>query len=120
MSILEHARDIAQLIKKYNDHELYEKIVSLREEILQLRDENIRLVDELRGFKRVAVLENELIRDGNCLYKRSDAEKQHPYCLACWGYDQKLVGLILSTNLHSGSRTILCKICEGRRRANKQ
>ncbi len=34
MGVVDHAKEIADLIKKYNDQDLYERIVALREEIL--------------------------------------------------------------------------------------
>ena len=43
MSILNNAKEIADLIKKYNDQDLYERIVALREQILELREENLSL-----------------------------------------------------------------------------
>ena len=54
MSILDDAKQIADLIKKYNDQDLYERIVALREEILALREENIAVKEELRRTKEAA------------------------------------------------------------------
>ena len=43
MSILDNAKDIVDLAKKYSDQDLYERIVSLRDEIFELKDENRKL-----------------------------------------------------------------------------
>ncbi|MBN2581400.1 MAG: hypothetical protein JXB10_20635 [Pirellulales bacterium] len=113
MGIIEHARDIAELIKKYNDQDLYERIVELREEILRLREENIELNKTVKQLTYAASTQEELIREGNCYYRKDDIKHEHPLCLACWDYDRKLVGLILG-NDPCGTKTIRCNICSGR------
>ena len=41
--ILGHAKEVAELVRKYNNMELYQKIVDLRDEIFQLSEENLSL-----------------------------------------------------------------------------
>jgi hypothetical protein len=115
MGIIEHARDIAELVKKYNDQELYERIVNLREEILELREDNIRLHEEIKILTHAAAVRDEIVRDGNCYYRKNDASREYPFCLTCWDYEQKLVGLILGTRSSSGSKTITCNVCTARK-----
>lgn len=112
MGIIDNAKNIAELIKKYNDHELYEKIVSLREEILLIREENIELKEKLKSIEKSIELNDELIKDGNRYFKISDSEKKQPYCLTCWDVDRKLVSLIVQGS--SLGTTILCNICKKR------
>ena len=116
MGIIEHARDIAELIKKYNDQDLYERIVELREEILRLREENLELRESVKRLTDSAAIQEQIVREGNCYYRKDDTKREHPYCLACWDYDRKLVGLICHRN-SSGGRRIMCNICAARSRA---
>ena len=114
MSIIDHAKELADLIKKYNDQDLYERIVTLREEILTLREENLSLKDEVKCLQETADITGRLIREGNCYFFKDDENREHPYCLTCWDSDRKLVSLILSVD-RSGKR-ITCGICAARKK----
>lgn len=115
MGIIDQARDIAELVKKYNDQELYERIVHLREEILRLREENIELHQQVKQLTDAATIEEDLIRVDNCYYRRDDANQKQPYCLTCWDSDRKLISLILGRNRSLGTVTIKCGVCEARK-----
>ena len=112
MSIVGHAKEIADLVKKYNDQDLYERIVTLREEILALREENLSLKGETKRLQTNADIADRLIREGNCYYFKDDEKKEHPYCLTCWDFNRKLVSLILSRS--RGETHIRCSICAAR------
>jgi hypothetical protein len=112
MSILNNAKEIADLIKKYNDQELYAKIVSLREEIIEIREENIELKEELKKFKKSQEVSTNLVREGNCYFLKSDKKKENPLCMACWDADRKLVNLIVQKTRQG--KTIKCDICQSR------
>ena len=111
MSIIDNAKDIANLIKKYNDQELYEKIVELREEILELREESLKLKEENKRLRDADKFKGKLIRKGNCYYLEDDQEGEHPYCTTCWDYEQRLVGLLKGPH---GS--VKCNICAARKK----
>ena len=112
MNILDHAKEIAELVKKYNDQDLYQRIVELREEILQLREDNLRLREETKSLQEANDVGKRLKRDGNRYYLDDDSEKNHPYCMTCWDADRKLVSLILQKK-HNRTR-IQCWICAAR------
>jgi hypothetical protein len=112
MNIVVHAKEIADLIKKYNDQDLYERIVTLREEILVLREENLSLKEEVKCLQTNADTSDRLVREGNCYYYKDDEKREHPYCLACWDSDRKLVSLILSRS--RGETRMRCNICAAR------
>jgi hypothetical protein len=114
MSILDHAKEIAELVKKYNDQDLYERIVELREEILQLREDNLGLREQVKTLKEASDITTRLHREGNCYFLDDDKEKGRPYCLTCWDADRKLVGLILSKNRFG--EHIRCGICAARKK----
>jgi hypothetical protein len=114
MGIVDHAKELADLIKKYNDQELYERIVTLREEILALREENIGLKEDLRKLREASDISSQLIRQGNCYFRKDDVKQEHPFCLTCWDADRKLVSLILSTD--QWGTHIKCGICAARKK----
>jgi len=113
MSIVDHAKELAELIKKYNDQELYERIVSLREEILELREENLKAKERVKFLEQAQNLQTKLIRKGNYYVMEDDPEgERNIYCLACWDHDRKLVSLIRGTR-----GIIVCNICKSRGKA---
>jgi hypothetical protein len=118
LSVIKHAYDRvkasgkAEIISDYMDiqgamMDMQLKQQDLITQMAELQARNKELEEALR-------FTGELVRDGNCLYLKSDTEHEEPYCMACWGYEKKLVGLIRGNN-HFGS-TIKCPICIGRKR----
>ena len=51
MGIIDNVKDIAKLIKKYDDIELYKKIIDLHDEILELRENNLKLKGKIKSLK---------------------------------------------------------------------
>jgi hypothetical protein len=111
MSILQNAKEIADLVKKYNDQELYNKLVSLREEILELRESNILLKEKIQSLDKAKDISELLVREGNVYINSNDPiDEGRMYCLTCWDYDSKLVNVSLS---HVGK--VICQICSARK-----
>lgn len=111
MSVLDTARELSELIKKYNDQELYEKIVTLREQLLDLREENAALRERIKHLEDAQKIEARLIRKGNYYVTDDDPEGENNiYCLACWDHDRRLISLT------RGRGTIKCAICSSRRK----
>jgi len=95
MGVVEHVKEITELLRKYDDAELYKKILDLREEIFELRDDNLRLKTELMRRTEAQNIESELIRKGSAYYRRkSDNEEESgPFCMTCWDTERKLVNV---------------------------
>ena len=109
MSIINHAKELADLVKKYNDQELYERIVSLRGEILELREENIKLQEQVKTLEEAHTFKGKLLRKGNYYVMDDDPDENNIYCLTCWDHDKKRISLI------RGQRGALqCNICIAR------
>jgi ribosomal protein L29 len=95
MDIIEHAKEIAELIKKYNDQDLYQRIVDLRDEIFELREETQQLKEHIKQLENEEDISKEIYRDGNAYFRNhKDGTKSGPYCLTCWDGDRKLVNLL--------------------------
>jgi hypothetical protein len=106
MNILENAKEIAEIIKKYDDLELYQKIIDLRDEIFKLREENLGLKEKIKEMERAEEIRVSLVKDGNLYYGvLENGSKSGPYCLTCWDSDRKLINVIqLSTSYFSCNR----------------
>lgn len=97
LAIVEHAKEIAELIRKYNDIELYQKIVDLRDEIFALREDNLALREKVKELEEAADIAPRLSRNGNVYnLTEKDGAKKGPFCMTCWDADRKLVNLLLS------------------------
>ena len=112
MGIIDNAKEIADLVKNYNNQDLYEKIVDLRAQIIELKEENIRLKEKNDKLEAAIRIEEEIIKDGNCYFRKSDEERKHPYCMTCWDVDRKLVSLVC--NQIGEQVFIVCNICKQR------
>jgi len=93
MGIIENAKDIAQLIKKYNDADLYQKIVDLRDEIFELREENLGLKEKIKNLEKDQYIQSQLTWEPPYYFLKKEEKKDGPYCQKCWDENKKLIRL---------------------------
>jgi len=118
MGILDNAKEVADLVKKYNDLDFYQKIVDIRDEIFQLREENLALRQRVKELEDSEDISSRLRRAGNVYkLKESDDSESGPYCMTCWDADRKLVNLILSKD--RWGTHIKCNRCNKKTVSNK-
>lgn len=107
MGVLENAREIAELIKKYNDQSLYQRIVDLRDEVFALKEENLSLKQEIQEARRKLEIKGRLSWRAPFYMIAAEGSEDGPYCQRCWDVDAKLV------RLHSdGNDQWLCRGCD--------
>ena len=97
MSIVDNAKNIAELVKKYNDTELYQKIVDLSYEIFDIRDENLRLKEKISKLEKKESIEKELFFNGTYYQQKVIIDEQEIikgiFCPKCWDDEKKLMRL---------------------------
>ena len=103
MGIIETTTEMAKLVKKLGDIELYNQIISLQGQIMELMSENMNLKDQVRKFKEQlskvhdrTELRKKIEFDeniGGYFIRGDDSQKDGPYCQVCWDVDEKLVRL---------------------------
>jgi ribosomal protein L37AE/L43A len=81
MGIIDHAKDIAKLIKKYNDAELYQKIIDLHDEIFELRENNLKLKEKIKELKEEKKINKKIVFESPF------------YCQKCYDDNKKLIRL---------------------------
>ena len=91
MGILDNAKEIADLIKKAGDIELYRKIIELEGEIIDLTRENRDLVENNRELRELLDIKDKLTYRKPFYYQEGD---DVPYCPRCWESDRKCVHVI--------------------------
>ncbi len=93
MGIIDNAKDIAELIKKIGNMELYEKIISLRDEIFQLKEENLNLRENLKSLKESQEIKSNMKYEPPYYWLEKDNKKDGPYCQKCYDDNGKLMRL---------------------------
>ena len=58
MGLLDSAKNILSMVKKYNDIELNQQIIDLTQQSLDIINENVRLTQENEELKKANELEN--------------------------------------------------------------
>lgn len=115
MGIIENAKDLAELIKKAGDVELYRKIVELEGEVIELTHENRSLKEELRHRDEHEALRQSLQHDGERYWLTRDGTKDGPFCATCMDIDSKLVRMRKYQTVNH-STDYVCDYC-GRHRS---
>jgi len=93
MGIIDHAKDIAELIKKYNDADLYQKIVDLRDEIFELREDNLKLKEKIKAFEGEKKINEKIVFESTYYWLKDGEKKDGPYCQKCFDDNKKLIRL---------------------------
>jgi hypothetical protein len=95
MGAVENIKEVADLVKKFNDIELNRRILKLEEEVIDLTRDKRRADDKVEELERALKFKSELkFKDP---YYRLDGDPS-PYCPACW--DAKRVPVHVVTVTH--------------------
>ena len=117
MSIVQEAqeaKEIVAFIKKSKDKDIYELFLKIRKEVHRIRKENNALRKALKAASDASAATNQLIRDGDSYFLKSDTKREKPFCLTCWAFERKLVSLtVLQDQL---GRHAKCDNCWARNR----
>jgi len=113
-------KNVGDKLKKSKRSDALSDILEIQSAVLGMQEKQQRLINENMELRaRVNVLEEglkfsgELVRDGNYLYLKSDRNRTEPYCLACWGHDRRLIGVIV-TKQAAGTDIFQCNVCTKR------
>ena len=101
MNILDNAKEIAEIIKKYDDLPLYQRIIDLRDEIFNLREENLLLKERIKELERVLETKQKMTFRKPFYYQENDPQ---PYCAKCWEADNIAIHLDGPSPIIAGPR----------------
>jgi DNA integrity scanning protein DisA with diadenylate cyclase activity len=101
MSILDNVKEVADLVKKVGDVELYRKIVELEGEVVELTRSKRALelkVEELEGLLSFS---KKLMFKNHFYFAEGD---EVPYCARCWELRKQAVHLFVEPWSVAGQR----------------
>ena len=107
MGVVENFKEVADLLKKFNDIELDRRIVKLEEEVIDLTRDKRRADDKVEELQRALKFKGELkFKDP---YYRLDGDPS-PYCPGCWDAKSVAVRIVTVRNpmLHDQKKCPSC------------
>lgn len=81
MGVIDNMKDIADLIKKAGDLDLYRKIVESEGEVIDLTRENRRLEEKVSELEKTLALRKQMVHKPPFHFQEGDPT---PFCSACW------------------------------------
>jgi hypothetical protein len=107
MGVVETVKDIALLVQKADNIELYQKILEMQAQIMAMLEENYELKIDLRALREAHSLQQSLVFKDNMYWKSNLSGEREAFCSRCWDYETKLVHL---QNLPDGA--MYCPGCK--------
>jgi ribosomal protein S27AE len=101
MSIISNAKEIADLVKKLGDVELYRRIIELEGEIIELTRTNRVLEESVADLTKSLKTKEQLTWKPPFYVVEGD---RFPFCSQCWDADRIAIHLKDTGNVHSGHR----------------
>lgn len=81
MGVVENMKDVADLVKKFNDIELNRRILTLENEVLDLSREKRRGEERIEELERAIKFSKELVLRDGFYWVEGDSTG---FCTACW------------------------------------
>jgi hypothetical protein len=91
MGVVENLKDVADLVKKAGEIELYKKISAAEDEVRELTREKRRLEDRVEELERALKLKNTMKFKAPLYYQEGD---EVPFCPACYEKDGRAVHVV--------------------------
>jgi hypothetical protein len=108
MSMIEEVKEIADLIKKVGDADLYRRIVNLEAEVIELTRNNRHLGQKVEELQDSLKISKKLTFKDPYYWVEGDPT---PYCPACWDSKKLATHIVKITHpmLHHRKECPCCK-----------
>lgn len=105
-TIYEAIKDVASIVRKSDNIDLYKKLLDISSDALDLQNKVYELTEENHNLRNKLNEKKNVIRHTDGLYITfANDNPDIKYCSICWGNDNKLIQL---------SNEGQCRICEER------
>lgn len=109
MGLYEGIKDVASLVQKADNIDLYRKLLDLSAQALDMQAEIARLKEENAELRKVQDLESRIIRHPENFLTLEGESEDIRYCPVCWGNEHKLIQLILYDGDYCRFVCVKCK-----------
>ena len=101
MGVIENMKDIAELIKRAGDIELYRKMVESEGEVIDLTRENRRLGERVQELEKTLAVQLQMTFKAPLWYQEGDLT---PFCPKCWETNKLAVHVIFVLDRSDATR----------------
>lgn len=84
-------KNVADIVKRADNLELYAMLLDLQSKALELQEENAQLKQQLADRSRIESLRSHIIRHDQPFITLKDDDNQIIYCAHCWDTKEKLI-----------------------------
>ncbi len=111
MGLYDNIKDVASLIQKADNLELYSKILNVQKEAMDLLEENRNLRNKIYELQEKNKLKDsvEYIEDAYYV-KKEDGTYDGPFCRVCWDKDENLIRMSIGSYDY-GCAEAACMVC---------
>ena len=101
-------KNVADIVKKAENLELYAMLLDLQSKALELQEENAQLKQQLSDQSRIESLRSRIIRHDQPFITLRDDDDHILYCAQCWDSKEKLIQM----NTEPSSAEFICPSCK--------
>ena len=109
MGLIENFKEIADLVKKTGNIDLYKKIVELEAEVIELNRKNIELEKEVDQLRKDLSFREKLTFKKPFYYAEGD---DTPYCPTCYEKDSRYIHLDGPDSNSYAGNPYFCRACK--------
>ena len=91
MGLYDGIKDVANVLRKADNVELYQQLIELSAQALEMQNEIHRLTNENIDLKKAKEIESRIERHDEPFVTLRDDDVKIIYCARCWDYDRKLI-----------------------------
>lgn len=111
LNLIEGIKDVASVLQKADNIELYQKILDLQKAALDLVEENMKLRERVRNYENIENIKDSLVFIDNCYYFRNkDDSLEGPLCPTCWDKDNKVIRMRNTSQVNPNFYR--CNVCD--------
>ena len=109
MGLYDGIKDVAKVVQKADNIELYQKLLDLSSQALDMQNTISNLVEENKTFKQKDDITNKRVRHDETYITLKEDKLPILYCSCCWDTQSKLVQLI---KYEKGE--YICNVCKNK------
>lgn len=109
MGLYDGIKDVAKIVQKADNIELYQKLIDLSAQALDMQNTINLLAEENKKLKERDDISNKIIRHSKTYITLKEDKNDIKYCSYCWDSDNKLIQM----NEYSGE-AFRCNKCGNR------